>query len=426
MEEEVDLEPEQPRKSLFKRLWWVVPLIIIILLAGFVFSKTMLKKDKAVNPDKKVLNPLEKDNSGDPDKKIASTRSNCTTKAAPDPATDNITWTLPDCASDLRLTFPYTMDEVYYNADAQITGYGVHAGEHIEGLNHEWLHVKSGTPIRSWADGTVEKVEVSGDVAAGEIQITINYGHNTMGVHMEVGKSLVKVGDKVTAGQPIAEGWTKEAGGDVSAEYAFLDLNRDDGIVDFGQTPSTASPYDYLKEPDKSILIAAFKKHYLEPALAGKKLNYLYQPYLTNQLLLHTSDKKDKFSGEWYGTKTNSQGDWQDCLTFIEANNPYYKGNVVLSRNNNLPDPYSGLQGTFEVDYAKNQIKITPDDSPTGGDIKQSHTINYGIFKIDESGSRPTLKIEYQPNTYPTSFSDKALSYVLRDNGMSKSQGGNQ
>ncbi len=354
----------------------------------------------------------------------------CTTEATPDPATDGITWTLPDCASDVRLIFPYAMEEVFENLDTGLTGYGVHAGQHIEGLDHVWIELAYGTPIRSWADGTVVKVDVSGDVEQSEIQVTIDYGNDLYGVHMELKSSLLKVGDTVTAGQTVGVGFDfmdKENGNKAtSGEFALIDFNRRDGIYDFFGSPSTVSPYDYLQEPDKSNLVTAYEEKYLEPYLAGETVAYAfhpYQPYLTNPLMLHTDDKKGKLSGEWYSTTTNPTGDKRDCLTFIEAENPYYKGNLVFTRNDNLSNPYSGIQGTFEVDYEKNQIIIT-ENYPSANQGNDSNPKKvYGIFLIDESGSRPTLKIEFQEESYPESFGSNALDFILRDNGAKKPNG---
>ena len=62
------------------------------------------------------------------------------------------------------------------------------------------------------------------------------------------------------------------------------------------------------------------------------------------------------------------------------------------------------LSGTFEVDYTKGQVKI---DNRNSG-------VYYGIFEINENTKNPTLLIEYQKDTYPTSFSEKALKYISR------------
>lgn len=395
----------QPKRSFFHRYWWM-GFIAVILLCAIVAIKT-------VNKNSTTIETIQ-----------------CTTYAAPDPATNGITWTLPDCASDIRITFPYSMEEVFDNLDTGLTGYGVHAGQHIEGLDHVWIQLKHGTPIRSWADGTVVKVDVSGDIEQSEIQVTIDYGHNLYGVHMELKSSLLTVGDKVTEGQSVGVGFefndTNNADMATSGEFALIDLNRDDGIYDFFDSPSTVSPYDYLTEPGKTNLISAYRANYLEPYLEGKTVSYAfhpYQPYLTNQLMLHTADKTGKLTGEWYSMKTDPSGDKHECLTFIEVDNPFYTGNLVLSRNDNISNPYSGIQGTFDVDYDNNRIIITENYPSANQGNNPLPIVDYGIFEIDESGGRAILKIEYQQGAYPVDFSSNALVYILRDNGVGRKNG---
>jgi len=63
----------------------------------------------------------------------------------------------------------------------------------------------------------------------------------------------------------------------------------------------------------------------------------------------------------------------------VEADNPYYKGNVVLAMDDE--DVYSSdwfIKGTFEVDYTMGQIKISDDHGAT----------YYGIFEIYDSSDR--------------------------------------
>lgn len=103
--------------------------------------------------------------------------------AGPDEEYDDITWTLPTGSSELRLSLPVDINDIYLGS---IGGYGLHSGGHIEGLDHVWIHIIKGTPVRSWADGYVEDVRLSGMVELGEYAITINYGQNLVGIHMEI------------------------------------------------------------------------------------------------------------------------------------------------------------------------------------------------------------------------------------------------
>jgi len=53
--------------------------------------------------------------------------------AEPDPATDNITYTLPMGASPLRLSLPASIDNIFYSKKTGVGGFGLHAGGHFEG-----------------------------------------------------------------------------------------------------------------------------------------------------------------------------------------------------------------------------------------------------------------------------------------------------
>ncbi len=60
----------------------------------------------------------------------------------------------------------------------------------------------------------------------------------------------------------------------------------------------------------------------------------------------------------------------------------------------------------FEVDYENGRLEITP----------RYGERYFGIFEIDESDQRATLKIEYQVGSYPETFSSNALTYIERTN----------
>jgi len=324
----------------------------------------------------------------------------------PDPETDSITYTLPETASDLRLSLPADLSDIFYDDNIGVCGFGVHAGGHIEGLDHVWIVLKAEVPAKSWADGTVKQIGWIGDPKDGEYFVTIDYGHKLVGTHMEVTQPYVKEGDKVKRGQPIGMGMGAERGV-ASAEFSLVDEGRHTGVK--ANKGVYVSPYDYLEDGEKKKLVEAYKKNVLDRYKAtGENPSGMfcpYQPYLTNEGMLHIRNK-GKLTGEWLYS-----GKWQigypnDILTFIKADNPYYKGNVVLAMDD---EDHSGmnpweLRGTFEVDYTKRQVKIDNGASE----------VYYGIFEIDENAKNPTLIIEYQKYGYPTSFSDKALKYISR------------
>lgn len=335
--------------------------------------------------------------------------------AMADPQTDNFTYTLPSGASPIRLSLPAEIEDIFYSEKTGVGGFGLHAGGHIEGLDHVWIELKPGTPVRSWADGVVEDVRLSGMVDEGEYHITINYGQNLIGIHMEIETPYVKKGDRVKRGQEVGIGLSFDPG-QSSAELSLIDLGRTDGVRydGHGGKGVYVSPYDYLADSEKIKLVEAYKKYVIEPYQRSGSQEGLfvmfapYQPYLTNKLFLHKGNE-GKLSGAWYCLSSKwGQNYPNDMLTFIEADNPYYKGNVVLAtddRDEGQRTDWS-IKGTFEVDYEKGQVKM----------INYDGTGYFGIFEIDESGDRAKLKIEYQQGSYPSEFSSNAIIYIERSN----------
>lgn len=333
--------------------------------------------------------------------------------ARPDPQTDNITWTLPTGASPLRLSLPAEIDDIFYSEKTGVGGFGLHAGGHPEGLDHVWIELKRGVPAKSWADGVVTDIQLSGMVGEGEYHITIDYGQNLVGIHMEIETPYVKKGDRVKRGQEVGMGMSFDP--EVSsAELSLIDRGRTDGVRVGGREGGVyVSPYDYLEDSEKKKLVEAYKKYVLGPYEKSGRTEGLfnifepYQPYLTNRLFLHKGNE-GKLSGEWYLLSKWEPKYPNDILTFIEVEEPYYETNVVLAQDDE--DEGGGKadwkirRGNFEVDYEKGQLKM----------YDEYGKVYYGIFEIDESEDRAKLKIEYQEGSYPTAFSSKALTYIER------------
>ena len=124
-----------------------------------------------------------------------------------------------------------------------------------------------------------------------------------------------------------------------------------------------------------------------------------YHPYLTNKLLFHMGNERN-LTGEWLLVSSDwVEGYPNDIITIVEAENPWYTGNVILSAD--YCDMYAEgyqLKGTFDVDYERGRIKIFNDDGKR----------YYGIFEIDESGDRARLRIKYQRYRYPEEFTEDA------------------
>ncbi len=335
----------------------------------------------------------------------------CTTKAEPDPKTDYVTYTLPDCASLLRLSLPAAIPDFFHSTETGVGGFGLHAGGHIEGLDHVWIELKPGTPQRAWADGVVRNVSVQGMAELGEIHIEIDHGKNLLGIHMEIAQPYVKKGDVVKRGQPVGLGMSFTPG-QASGEFDLIDRGRTDGVKRGGREGGVhVSPWDYLQPSEKRQIVDAYKEKVLDPfKQTGDRRQVFsmfepYQPYLTNNGFLH-DEREGRLSGAWYSlTKWRSQYP-NDLLTFIEADNPYLKGNVVMASEDSSEGSRNAwsLNGSFTVDYKRGRLTIHDESGRT----------YYGIFTIDERGKRARLKIEYQEGSFPAGFSSKALDYIER------------
>lgn len=385
----------------------VTPLPPINSTSNFNFtstntSKNIISKNISTNHSTKLITQNHTN-------KTQNTTKTPYIPAKPDPKYDNITWTLPSDASPLRISLPFEINEVFYDNHTGIGGFGLHSGGHIEGLDHVWIELKPGTLVRSWADGIVRHV---GSTGSAETHIRIDHGQNLISIHMEVEKSLVKVGDKIIKGQIIAHGG-QYTSYQSSAELSFIDTGRSDGVEAY-PGGSYVSPFDYLNEADKKKLVDAYKKYVLEPYIQNGTITSWgfgpYQPYLTNRIFLHKGNK-GKLTGEWYlfSSKWNSYFP-NDLITFIEAGeSPYYKKNYMMALEDHsvMAQAHDIRIGTFDVDYNKKRVKMTDKDS--GIDY-------YGIFEINESGKRAKLKIEYQKNDYPTKFTSNAITYIERSN----------
>jgi len=130
-----------------------------------------------------------------------------------------------------------------------------------------------------------------------------------------------------------------------------------------------------------------------------------YQPFLTNKQLLHPGNE-GRLTGEWYLLSSKWAPEFPfDIMTFIEADNPYFKGNVALADDTGNEGRIK-IKGTFKVDYEKGRLRIVNEDG-----VKY-----FGIFEIDESEERARLKLEVNTNSYPIEFSSEAAIYIERGN----------
>jgi len=310
-----------------------------------------------------------------------------------------ITQPVPSWGSSTRLQFPAGIGEIVFSAGAGIGAFGSHQGGHPEGLNHVWIYIATSSPVKSWADGKVTKIEDTG----GEYFLTIQYNDGLLGKHMDVKTPIVSVGQLVKAGDPVCYG--SMYGGMQSAEFMLNDKNRNDGEV-AGSEGSYVSPFDYLRDDIRHSLEAAYTANVIQPYLsAGKAVGSQrpVEPYLTNQIIFHKYHK-NSIAGEWLLKSKWGAGGSPDIVTLIDADNEFYKGKIVEAADN-VGSGQHLFDGTWTVDAAVNHFSFITDKGTY-----------YGLYELNESGERALLKIEYQTGSYPAAFTSNAAQYIERAN----------
>lgn len=331
-------------------------------------------------------------------------QENPTLGTEPDPQYDNYLWTLPGGASPVSLNLPADIRDFLFTGEAGIAPYGQHANDHIDGQVNVWIDLVGRTPIRSWAAGTVTAISRENGVYS----VEIDYGNNLRGLHGSLSSTRLSVGDTVAAGQTIGVGTilsTNQSG----SGFALADKGRTDGPPGWNGGVYV-SPFDYLNDEDKGILINAYKTQVVDtydPANpGGRKWGFEpYEPHLTNRFYLHI-ENPGRLTGVWRLKNTpEAYGLPNDILTFIEVDTPSYTRNHVMAQDAQNDDLQTAwfINGTFDVDYDLGRITINNDDGK----------VYYGIFTIDESGAKPILTIEYQERTYPASFGRESSIYEL-------------
>ena len=310
---------------------------------------------------------------------------------------EKITQPVPSWGSSNRLILPVNINQIVLGPLGGIGGFGSHQGGHIEGLDHVWLEVENGIPVRSWAAGKVTKIE---DMGA-EFFITIEYAGGLIGKHMEVKTVLVSLGQTVKAGDPIAYGITYSSF--QSAEFCLNDKNRNDGVT-AGSDGSYVSPFDYLRPDLKDSLEQIYIKKVIQPYLSSGKdagNNHSYEPYLTNPVLFH-KQYRGTIAGEWLLNSKWLPGGYPDILVFLDIDNDYFKGKRILAAD----DQSQGqtiFDGLWDADTLLHRFTFTSNNLKF-----------YGIYELNETKERASLKIEYRNDTYPSSFSSNAGIYIER------------
>ncbi len=319
---------------------------------------------------------------------------------------DAVTQRVPAGASSMRLaSLPAPHDKILLQ---HLGAFGAHKGGHPEGLDHEWIDIQDGTPVGSWADGTVIEVKLNNPSEPhGEWRVIIDYGDGLFGEHMDVKTPLVKKGALVKAGEPVAVGvavpWIS---GFQSGEFNLTDEHRRDGVKSWVRpTGVFVSPFDYLRDEVKQDFISVFTREVLEAHVskadmaAGVKP---WEPYLTNPMLFHKM-YQGTLAGEWLlKSRKWAEDGVPDVVIFFADNTKYYDQQRVLASEDEGKEIFIG---TWEAEYVKKQFILRT----------ESEGLYYGLFELNESGPRATLTIEYQRESYPAAFSDRAHVYIERD-----------
>ena len=325
---------------------------------------------------------------------------------------DVVTQPLPEGGTKVRLVLYAPLDTILLTG---LGGYGAHRGGHPEGLDHEWIPVKKGVVITSWADGLVVWARPApGDAGydRGQMNVVVYYGDGLWGEHMGLdrNKVLVKESQRVKAGDQIGYGPQDDVYPDYQfGEFNLADQHRRDGDVywyKFVKGATLVSPFDYLKDDVKQQLEEKWQKEVIDAYLLKEEdvfevVPTPWEPYLTNPMLLH-SGHKGELIAEWYLRSKEWKVDGiPDVLVFFEANTKYYPRQRVVGTEEDTGAHI--LSGEWVADYKSNRIVINT-----------TNEIYYGIFEIDESEPQAKLKIEYQKGSYPSAFSENAVAYTER------------
>jgi hypothetical protein len=320
-------------------------------------------------------------------------------------------WTqpVPSWGSPVRLDLPVPLGSIVFGPAGGFGAFGAHEGGHVEGLDHIWIPTAAGTPIRSWADGTVTRIEDMGDRGEGngkhEFFITIDYGQGLIGKHLDADVPLVQVGSKVRQGDLVASG--------PSAEFMLSDKNRSDGVR--SDQGSMVSPFDYLKDDVKAAVVARQISDVAVPYFKSGKTagnSRPWEPYLTNKLIFHKA-QSGTVAGEWI--LSNKGWDipdlvYFDVMTIFEVANEYgsYRRFEVMDYDWSKPGNKKNGSGTWTPGDESGRIVFTLAGST------QSNGTYYALYKIDETSGRAKLTIEWKKGSYPDTITLNAAVYTER------------
>lgn len=322
-------------------------------------------------------------------------------------ANDSWTQPVPSWGSPVRLNLPVAVGDILLGEGGSLGAFGGHQGGHVEGLNHVWIPTRLGIPVRSWAAGTVTKIEDMGlrgtPDGRHEYFVSIDYGQGLVGKHMDVDVPLVRVGDKVKEGDPVGS----MSG---SAEFMLIDNNRTDGER-AGNTGSPVSPFDYLRDDVKAALVARQVAEVATPffsrgASAGNARPW--EPFLTNPMLFH-ADHRGTFVGEWILVNKNWRAPdpvYFDVMVLFDVTNRYghFQRVELMDHDWSLPGNKRGASGAWLAADGPGKVVLT----------LQQGAPWYALYSVDESSGRARLTMEWKQGGYPSAITTNAAVYAER------------
>ncbi len=319
-------------------------------------------------------------------------------------------WTqpVPAWGSSVRLNLPVALGDIVFGPAGGIGAFGAHQGGHVEGLNHVWIPTRLGIPVRSWAAGTVTKIEDMGSRGTPdgrrEYFVTIDYGRGLVGKHLDVDLPLVKVGDTVREGDPVGQ----MTG---SAEFNLIDNNRSDGERTGGTSGSPVSPFDYLRDDVKAALVARHRAEVVEPyfsrgVAAGNSRPW--EPLLTNPMLFHAEHRGTPV-GEWILTNkhwSTPDAVFYDVMTVFDVTNAYghFQRIELMDHDWSASGNKRGIAGSWSAPDGAGTLVLTLERGATW----------YARYTVDETGGRAKLTVEWKQGGYPSSITSNAAVYTER------------
>ena len=319
-------------------------------------------------------------------------------------------WTqpVPTWGSPVRLNLPVALSDIVFGAGGGIGAFGAHQGGHVEGLNHVWIPTRLGIPVRSWAAGTVTKIEDMGPRGTTdgrhEYFVTIDYGRGLVGKHLDVDVPLVRVGDAVREGDPVG---TMTG----SAEFNLIDNNRTDGERTGGTTGSPVSPFDYLRDDVKAALVARHRAEVVEPYFtrgAASGNSRPWEPFLTNPMLFHDAHRGTPI-GEWILTNKHwntPDAVYFDVMTVFDVRNAYGH----FQRIELMDHDWSAIGNKQHITGAWS----APDGVGTLVLTLERGAAWFARYVVDDSNGRATLTMEWKQASYPAAITSNAAVYAAR------------